>query len=245
MNTNMKDKVKMSVAISILSIIVIIVLMIVVQYQIEGEKNMPYKLSKIIIISTAEGERASGQEDTIWDLTVNQSNDIYFFIDKNTEKEEIIDSVTIENIQITKAPTKGTIQTFMPSSVEGSDFTYNEEYIVENKLEYKGGKTSNPKSLEIGNQGGSALIRFSNTNIGKFTSNEGDEIKYDGTLITKAGIQEEDIKFQVNFDLVIQINKIKYKANITLDLPCNKICEDGTTTREITDMSNIAFKRIQ
>lgn len=245
MNTNMKDKMKMSIAISILLVIIIIVFMIVIQYQVEGEKNMPYKLSKIIVISTAEGERGNSQESTIWDLSVNQVNDIYFFIDKNTSKEEIIDSVTISNIQTTKIPTVGEIKTLMPSSVEGSDFVYDEAYFVDEKLEYKGAKISNPKTLEIGNQGGSLLVRFANTNIGKFTSNEGEEIKYDGTLIKKAGLIEEQIKFQVNFDLIIQVNKIKYKANIALDLPCDRICEDGTTTREITDMSNIVFKRVK
>ena len=50
MNTNMKDKIKMSIAIAVLSIIIGIVFIIVLQYQIEGEKNMPYKLSKITVI---------------------------------------------------------------------------------------------------------------------------------------------------------------------------------------------------
>lgn len=62
MNTNMKDKIKMSIAIAVLSIIIGIVFIIVLQYQIEGEKNMPYKLSKITVISTAEG--VQNQENT-------------------------------------------------------------------------------------------------------------------------------------------------------------------------------------
>lgn len=245
MNTNMKDKIKMSVSIGMLLVIILIVFLIVIQYQVEGEKNMPYKLSKIIIISTAEGERGNGEESTIWDLKVSQVNDIYLFIDKNTSKEEIIDSVTISNIQTTKQPTIGTLQTLMPSSLEGEEFSADSTYIVEDTLEYKGGKTSNPKTLEIGNQGGSLLVRFANTNIGQFTSNEGDEIKYDGTLISRAGIPEEKIKFSVSFDLTIQVNKIKYKANITLDLPCDRICEDGTTSKEITDLNNVIFKRVK
>ena len=57
MKTGMKDGIKMITAISVLLIVIIAVIMIVIQYQVEGEKNMPYQLSKITIISTAEGEQ--------------------------------------------------------------------------------------------------------------------------------------------------------------------------------------------
>ena len=53
----MKDRIKMSIAISVLLVVIIVVILIIIQYQIEGEKNMPYQLSKITIISTAEGEQ--------------------------------------------------------------------------------------------------------------------------------------------------------------------------------------------
>lgn len=248
MNTSMKDGIKMSIAISVLLIIIMVVIIIVIQYQIEGEKNMPYQLSKIAIISTAEGEQntKNAEETAKWNLSVNQNNDVYFFIDKNSAGEDdLIESVLIENINIVKQPSKGKVKTFMPSSVEGRTFSYDDSYLVNEKLEYKGGKTSNPKTLEIGSQGGSAIVRFSNTNVGNFISNEDTEIKHDGTLITKVGASEEDVKFQVNFDFVIKINSIKYKSNITLNLPCNNLTTDGTSTKEITDMSNIIFKRVK
>lgn len=245
----MKDKIKLSLAIGILAIIIIMVLMIVLQYQVEGERNMPYTLSKITVISNAECElnTENAEENATWNLRINQNNDVYLFIDKNESaaKDELIDSVTIQNITVTKAPTKGEVKAFMPSSTEGSLFTYDETYLVGDKLEYKGGATSNPKTLEIGNQGGSAIIRFSDTNVGNFISNEDVEIKHDGTLLTKAGVSEEDVKGQINFDLIIQINKIKYKANITIDVPCKGICEDGTTSAEVTDASKFVFKRIK
>lgn len=246
MNTNMKDKLKMSIALGILLTIFMVVLIIVIQYQIEGEKNMPYKLSKITIISTAEGQQNINSEENLkWNLNVNQSNDIYFFIDKNTSKDEIIDSVTISNVQITRQPSKGKIKVFMPNSTEGRTFVYKDEYIIEDKLEYKGGKSTNTQTLEIGNQGGYALIRFANTTIGEFTSDEDAEVKHDGTLISKIGVNEEEIKFEVNFDFTIQIAEIKYRANIALNLPCDNICEVGTTTQEITDTSSIIFKRVK
>ena len=57
--------------------------------------------------------------------------------------------------------------------------------------------------------------------------------------------EEEETKFQVNFDFIIQANKIKYKTNITLSLPCEKLLTEGTSNKEITDMSGIVFKRIK
>ena len=222
----------MSIAISVLMVVIIVVILIIIQYQIEGEKNMPYQLSKITIISTAEGEQntENPEESSKWNLSVNQNNDVYFFIDKNTDKDELLDSVTIDNIKVTKQPTKGVVKVFMPNSLEGRTFTYDASYLVENGLEYKGGKTSNPKTLEICNQGGSAVIRFANTNVGNFVSNDD---------------TEEETKFQVNFDFIIQANKIKYKTNITLSLPCENLLTEGTSNKEITDMSGIFFKRIK
>lgn len=243
----MKDKIKMCIALSALILIIIGVLIVVLKYNIEGEKNMPYKLSKITIISTASGEseETSTTENTQWNLNVCQNNAVYFFIDKNTQTNEVIESVTIENIVVTKQPTKGTIKTFMPSSLDKSTFTYSNDFIVEDKLEYKGGTTSNPKTLEIANQGGSVLIGFSNTNIGSFTLDENVEVKHDGTLLTKVGATQEEVEFEVSCDLTIQVNKIKYKTNIKLNLPYDKICEEGRTTKEITDTSGFIFKRVK
>lgn len=249
MNTNIKDKIKMAIAVSVLVLIIITVIVIIIQYEVEGEKNMSYKLSKVMIISTAEGEEniQDTEETAKWNLNINQNNDIYFFIDKNDENsEEIIDSVTINNIIVTKAPQIGTIATYMPNSTEGRTFLNKEEYRVKDKLEYKGSVINNSKTLEISNQGGSVSIRISNNNIGKLISDEENEIKHDGSLITKVGVSEEQIEFQISFDLIIQINKINYKTTISLNLPTQGICENGTTTTElIQDSNEFVFKRIK
>jgi hypothetical protein len=248
MSTKLKDRIKLCLAIAVLVIIIMVILMIIVQYQVEGEQNMKFNLSRITIISTAEGEQntETNEEETKWNLKISQNNDIYFFIDKNNEAETgIIDDVTIQNIQITKQPSKGKIVTYMPSSTDGRTFKNSKDEEVEDSLTYIGDTQSDTKKLTISNQGGMIVIRFSNTDIGDFISNEEEEIKHDGTLITKVGTTEEEIKFQVNFDLIIRIDDIKYKANITLNLPCENLCEEGTTTTDITDMSNIIFKRIR
>lgn len=253
MEIERKEKIKQCIAISILTIIISVVAIIIIKYQVKGETNMPFNLSKITIISTAvsrlkdEENIQKIKEISQWDLTVNQINDIYFFVDKNDQykKQAILEAVTIENIKTTKLPQKGTIKAYMPNSVNGLLFDYEEKYVIQNSLTYRGAKESNEKNLEIGNQGGKALIGIVNQNVGTYTSSEDRGTSYDGTLITKAGIKKEQIQFTVNFDFIIISRNIKYKANITLDLPYDNITEKGTTQIEKKDMSDIIFKRIK
>ena len=132
----------------------------------------------------------------------------------------------------------------MPNSLEGRLFSYQEEYLLkEGSLEYKGAEESNPQTLEIGANGGNAIIRFSNTGLGEYTSNSDDEIIHDGTLLEKIGVSKEDIQFKVAFDLVITVDNCSYRANISLQLPCGNILEEGTCSLEKTDMSDVIFKR--
>ena len=238
-----KQVIKLCLAVSIIAVILIIVIAIIIKYQVEGDKNMPFNLSKMVIISTAEGIESEGNSK--WNFNIFQNNDIYFYIDKNDQymgNDKQIEKVRIENIQINK-PIRGEIKAYMPNSVEGRVYSYAEEYIVDNKLEYRGATKSNPQTLEVGNQGGNVSIRFSNVNLGQYTSNEDTEIVHDGTLLKKLGISQEDIKFNVSFDFVIQVSNYEYTANINLDLPYGNILEEGTSSLEKVDMSDIVFKR--
>lgn len=243
-----KQIIKAWIAMFVILVILVIVAVAIMKYEIEGEKSMPFTLSKITIISTAEGIQKTNQENksTKWNFDIIQNNDIYFSIDKNDEykEEDILKSFTIENIHITRTPTKGNMRIYMPNSSEGRLYSYEEEYLILDNLQYKGALKSNPKTLEIGNQGGTALIRFSNANIGEYISDEETQIKHDGTLLQKINISEEEISFEVNFDIILEVKDKKYKANVSLNLPYEHIIEKGTTTIEKTDMSGIIFKRI-
>jgi len=244
MTDKKKQMIKMCIAVSILAIIIIVVIAIMIKYEVEGDKNMPFNLSKIVVVSTAEGTEIEGENK--WDFNIYQNNDIYFYIDKNNKyngKTHFINNVRIENIKITQSPELGKIEAYMPNSLDGRLYSYSKDYIVEEKLEYKGAVSSNPKMLEIGNQGGSVLIRFSNTNLGQYSSNEDKQIVHDGTLLQKINLNNEQIKFQVSFDFIITVGNTSYKANIVLDLPTGNIIENGTSSIEKTDMSDVIFKR--
>lgn len=218
---------------------------IVLKYNVEGETNMPFTLSKITIVSTAEGIENKGTEEK-WNLSIFQNNDVYFSIEKNenNKEDEIIQSVSIENIQITKTPNVGEIKTYMPNSSEGRTFAMKDEYIVsEGKLTFKGASRSNSKTLEIGNQGGTAVVRFANTGLGKYISDEDEEIVHNGSLISKTEAKDEDLEFTITFDFIIKLRNKSYVSNISLTMPCSEnLIEEGTSSKEIKD--KFVFKRL-
>ncbi len=248
MDTKRKETIKLWIAVLILLIIIGTVISIIIKYQVDGETNMPFELSKITIISTAEGEQNEENPDNAkWNLEINQNNDIYFHITKNSDlkKTSVINSVTIENINIIQEPIKGKIKTYMPNSSEGRKFLYDDSFIVKDSLTYIGAKETNEKELTIGNQGGTIPIRISNCNLGEYISNEDTEIIHDGTLLNLINTTSEEIQFSVNFDLIIMINNIKYKSNISLQLPYENIMEKGKTKLELEKNNvNWVFKRI-
>ena len=240
-----KEKIKACIAIFVIILAILTTCMIILKYQIEGESNMPFVLSKILVVSYAEGMQKEGAEED-WNISISQNNDIYFSIEKNEEnnEESKIESISIENIQIVKIPEIGEVKVFMPNSSDGRLFTNTEDTIVEeNKLSYKGAIKSDNKTLEIGNQGGTIVIRFSNTNIGEYIPTNDEEIKHDGSLISKLELQTEQIEFEVKFDLVIKLKNKSYMDTISIKLPCsNDLIEEGTSSLEITD--GFVFKRI-
>ena len=244
-----KETIKFWIAIFLLILVLMIVSILMIRYPVEGEKNMPFRVSKMVVLSSAEGvDKQNEKEAASWNFDIYQNNDIYFYIDQNTEidvQDELIKNVKIENIQTVQAPKKGTIKAYMPNSEAGRLYSYDERFLVEEKLEYKGASQSSSTNLEIGSKGGTALIRISNAEIGNYASDKDKEIIHDGSLLNKIEATYEDIQFTVSFDFIIETTKNKYKTVITLNLPTGNLAEEKTSNLEKTDMSDIIFKRVK
>ena len=291
MNTEKrKQRIKFSIVIIIIAIIISFAIFTVMRYQVEGEKNMPFQLGKIIVISSATttsediennntantennistntqnivnadnqnadvsentnettqtNEQSELEENYIWKENVVQTNDVYIYLGKNLnyKDEEIIKNVRIENIQILKNVGTGKIHVYMPNSLEDSLYKYTNEFLVNSTLTYKGATTDNKKTLEIGNQGGCICISFANTGLGVYKSNDDTQIEQGAYILEKMNIANEDLKFKVCFDLIIEVENKSYKANITLDLPVEELVGKKETHMEITNFDNIIFKR--
>ena len=202
------------------------------RYEVEGEKNMPFELSKIMIFSTAEGF-ANEESDYKWDFNIFQNNDIYISIGKN------------DNFSINEKPQKGEIVIYKPNSDSQTAFKCEEEYEVKDKLEFTGETEADVEKLQIANQGGMIIFRVANKNLHRYKSNDDKTIVHDGTLLAKANIKNEEIKFKISFDLTIELkSEKKYKGTITLELPEGNILKNGQESLEITNFDDVVFKRI-
>lgn len=224
-------------------IILIIAGFITLRYHVEGETNLPFILSKIIVVSSAEGKNLNAV-DSKWSFSLSQNNDFYISIKKNEDykRSEIIESVKIENIKINKKQSIGDIKSYKPAT--NGLFKEEEQYLIKDTLQYIGNKESNINEYKIGNQGGTILFRSANTNIITYNSNE-DEILHNGTLLAKAGVTNEQIKYSIEFDIVIETNKsVRYKGTVKMNLPEGDILTDGRTSIEKTDFTDVIFKRI-
>jgi len=225
-------------------LIIAVIGLLILKYDVEGEKNIPFKLSSIIVISSAEGYQEKENPDYKWDAEVYQNNDIYLNIEKNKNysETELIKSIQIENIKINKIPEIGTFK-FYRTSGEANVFTYKEEYEIKDKIEYLSDLKTDLSNLKISNQGGTIIIRAVNQTGKRYTSND-KQLEHNGKLLEKAGIAYEEIEGTIEFDLVINLESdISFRATIKLELPTGNIIDQGASSTEIKNMKNIVFKR--
>ncbi len=245
MKKNREKKIKISLITLVIVILIAIVISVMIKYHVEGETNMPFNLSKIMIISNAQGI-SNEDNNNKWNLDCLQNNDIYIEITKNKNytKTEIIDKILLDNFNVEKFPQKGKVYAYKPNYDDNGVFVTSEECKIIDKLEYIGSEKSNINNLEIANQGGLILLRYTNEDLGNYTSNEDIEIKHDGTLLSKIGINNEEIKYNISFDISIILKSEKiYKANIKLQMPAGNIIQEGTSNYTKTDFKDVIFKR--
>lgn len=239
-----KKIVHICVILGIIVLILIIAGIIMLRYQVEGETNLPFELSKMIVVSTAESNEIEAVADTKWNFSVNQYNDIYLEIQKNDEytKNINIKNITFENFVIEKNSGAENIKLYRANS-EGK-VVEDEAHLVGSSLTYKGEKETNLDELKISNQGSIILLRSVNQNVCEVRSNE-EKIIHDGTLLAKGNANSEDLNYKLSFDVVIETSRdIKYKGTISIELPTGDVQTQGKTQLEKTDFSDVIFKRM-
>lgn len=240
-----KNLLKKVIIIACIILILTIVASIILKYHIEGETNMPFKLSKVMLISTAEGVQK--EESTYkWDSNIYQINDIYIEISKNKNynKTEIIDKIIINNIVVEKEPLKGNIKIYRTSEIERNVYKNKEKYLIQDSIEYVGAEKTSNENATIANQGGLITLKIVNEDLGNYQSNEEVEMKYDGTILNKININPEEIKAKIKFDLTIVLKSEKsYKGEIEIEIPHGDIMQQGVAYFEKIDFKDVVFKR--
>ena len=234
---------------AIFLIIIVVILFFlgvtILRYNVEGETNMPFILTKISVVSQSEGTDIETQ-GTRWAFDVNENNDIYIYIDKNSDydKQELIKSVKIDSINVDKMPNLGETNFYHTDLDEENVIFKNEDENKADVFEYTAGEETNLKEMQISNQVGILAFRYNIAKIAEYTSDE-TEINHI-ELLKKANISIEDLKSIISFNLTIILESGReFQTTITLNLPIDTVVEDGVASNEFTDMSNFVFKRIQ
>lgn len=241
---------KKSFHMGMLLLIVIIVLLVLgfvtLRYQVEGETNMPFIISKISIISSSEGiDKDEKVEGNKWNFDINQNNDIYIYVEKNGEykKQEAIDEIDIENIIVSKQNEKGILKIYKPDVTNPNVIFSNKEEDEIQNITYVADENADMKNLKITNQEGIVAFRIANNKIAEYVAND-EEINHND-LLKKTNITLEELKINLQFDFIISLNSgKKYKSTINLELPLEGVIEKGTDSKEFVDMEKYIFKRM-
>lgn len=218
---------------------------LILRYQVEGESNMPFKITKISIVESVEGNAIQGATEK-WNLHVNQNNDIYIYIEKNSNygKTEIIEEVEINNIVIDKQKEKGELKLYKPVVDEKRMFINSAENEITG-ITYRGELESNIKEQKISNQGGIIAFRYGINNLSQYISENDEQIDH-SQLLKLTNITQEDLQTKLSFNIIMKLTSgKKYQATINLDVPTEGIIEKGTIGKEITELDGIIFKRIE
>lgn len=219
---------------------------IMYKYYVEGEKKLPFNITKLVVASSANTEDIEINENT-YEANVIQKNDIYLAIEKNEDfsKEDAIKKITLNNFKVIEQGKKGTIKFYRTSQGE-NEFEYIENYEINEKVEYIGSKETNLKleNMTIANQGGLIKLSVILNDLGKITYLEDDNVMADGTLLNRLQLSKEDVKVKVSFDMIMELSGGNtFKTTIFLELPTGDIVTEGVSTNEI-DVSKLVFKRI-
>ncbi len=272
----LKKAIKLSIVILVIAIVIAFAIFSVMKYEVEGEKEVPFKLGKIIIISSATSDDVDNSEQQvednnqvdnqvedgsasqtideqqqqetesyIWNKKVIQTNDVYIYLDKNTEyaESQSIKSVKIENIKMLQNVNVGKIQVYMPNSLDDAVYKYINEFLVNSTLTYTGAEMDNKNNLQIGNQGGCVCLSFANVGLDQYKSNDDQEIQQGAAILEKMNISNSDLKFKVSFDLVVEVQGMTYRTNIALDMPVDELVGKKETHTEITQFDDVVYKR--
>lgn len=240
-----KNLFKRCLFISALVIVILLVILVMLRYEVEGEQRLPYKLNKILIISTVDGEKVEDGQN-LWNISLNQVNDFYIYINPETEEEEqSIKSITFDNFVVSKGEL-GEAKIYRPTGELENLYNHSEQNYIGDKITYLGDRIDDLKNLQISNKGGVVGFRLALENLGNYVSNEDTEIVYDGSLLNKINITNDNIKTKLAFDISIQTNNnVTYKGNVSLETPSGDLTLEGATNTEITNFDNVIFKRVK
>lgn len=238
-----KKAIHISIIVSIIVILIFSFLIAMIFYEVEGEKKLPFNISKVSVVSSIEGidKQVEGYSNA---KDVNQNNDIYIYIAKNEnyKETEVIKNIVLDNFTVNKQngqygiyELKGTAEDMLKTKEENKT----------NKITFTGVLEPNLNDMQISNQGGIIVFRYSNLKVSEFLSNEIQELTNED-LLKLTNVNEEDLKATISFDLTINLeSNTSFRTTLIVDVPISGIVNEGKTKEENVDLGEIKFKRVE
>ena len=244
MKTPKRRVIEINLGVIVVVIAVAVLGIVLLKYHVEGEKDMPYVLKEINIVSTATGKNETTEESK-WNLIISQNTDVYMDLERNSEykSNENLRSIKIQDVKINDLG-KYTHKLYLPTEKGEDIFEYIEENLAPEVIEYNVGNVKDVKKRTITSEGGIIALSFAIKNMGAYVGNE-DKMVYDGTLLSRIGVTNEDIKCEVKFNLIIETESNKrYQAEIKINIPGGDLIKEGIIKIKNTELEEIVFKRI-
>lgn len=218
-------------------------------------EDSPFSLNKIILFSSAT-ITSNGLNNSVWNQDISQYCDICIYLnnssgdtnDKNTIKQLYIDTISIST------PELGTPCLYKKSLQDFGRCSFDDKNIIHDKFDFNiinKNETINYNNNEIFNNLSTPLsIGFYNKNIKTNFLNSDTQIEPNGRILKKASIPEASIICYVSFNInIVNMLGEKYICNVNFSIPFtdenSSIYEDGYIKKEISNLDNYKFLRIQ
>ena len=106
-----KDLIKKCLFLAFLIIAITVVIAIIAQYNVEGEKSLPYSLNKILVVSRIDTQN-NEDPNNLWNVSLTENNNIFIYINKSKDTNDTIKEIKLENFTVITKPLKGNIKIY-------------------------------------------------------------------------------------------------------------------------------------
>lgn len=218
-------------------------------------EDSPFSLNKIILFSSAT-TTSNGLNNSVWNQDISQYCDICIYLNNNSSNvadKNIAKQVYIDNISIS-TPELGSPCLYKKSVQDFGKSSFSEDKIISDRFDFNiidTKKTINYDNNDIYNNLSTPLsIGFYNKNIKTNFLNSDSQIESNGRILKKASIPEASIICYVSFNInIVNMLGEKYICNVNFSIPftdeISSIYEDGYIKKEISNLDNYKFLRIQ
>lgn len=195
------------------------------------EQDNIFSINKIVLFSSASADSTINTNGTTTIQNLIQYTDIAIFINNNSNKfnlENTLKSVSIENIKFNTLPKLGTANLYYKSLEDFSTTKFQKENLISNNLIFDISSENNidfSKPILYNNCANPITISYINSNlISNYTINNKNVISYNGVLLKDCNIILNDLKCSFSFYIIIENNLgHKYRCPIYIEIPLSDI----------------------